>query len=42
MLHDYGYVENAIKNIREVAEKQADNIHALRGAHGHRFADKCP
>ena len=28
MLHDYGYVENAIKNIREVAEKQADNIHA--------------
>ena len=28
MLHDYGYVENAIKNIREVTEKQADNIHA--------------
>ena len=28
MLHDYGYVENAIKNIRKVAEKQADNIHA--------------
>ena len=28
MLHDYGYVENAITNIREVAEKQADNIHA--------------
>ena len=28
MLHDYEYVENAIKNIREVAEKQADNIHA--------------
>ena len=28
MLHDYGYVENAIQNIREVAEKQADNIHA--------------
>ena len=28
MLHDYGYVENAIENIREVAEKQADNIHA--------------
>ena len=28
MLHDYVYVENAIKNIREVAEKQADNIHA--------------
>lgn len=28
MLHDYGYVENAIKNIREVAEKQADSIHA--------------
>ena len=28
MLHDYGYVDNAIKNIREVAEKQADNIHA--------------
>ena len=28
MLHDYGYVEKAIANIREVAEKQGDNIHA--------------
>ncbi len=25
-LHDYGYVENAVNNIREVCEKQAGNI----------------
>ena len=25
-LHDYGYVDTAIANIREVCEKQAENI----------------
>jgi uncharacterized phosphosugar-binding protein len=28
MLNDYGYIEKAIANIREVAEKQEDNIKA--------------
>ena len=26
-LNDFGYVDNAVANIRKVAEEQADNIH---------------
>ena len=28
MINDYGYIEKAIRNIREVAEKQEANIDA--------------